>query len=78
MLPTLTEIIQSNAFYLKEKWFKGHIVFRYKHWNFRLKKDLQDCNDQKEVGYIHMKKKHAQEIAELNEIIATNSKTMQK
>ena len=46
--------------------------------NFRLKKDLQDFNDQKEVGYIHMKKKHAQEIAQLNDIIATNSKTIQK
>ena len=74
MLPNLSEIIESNEL----KWFKVHIVFKYKHWNFRLKKDLQDCNDQKEVGYIHMKKKHGQEIAELNEIIATNSKTMQK
>ena len=46
--------------------------------NFRLKKDLQDFNDQKEVGYIHMKKNHAQQIAELNDIIATNSKTVQR
>ena len=46
--------------------------------NFRLKKDLQDFNDQKEVGYIHMKKKHAQEIAQLNDIIGTNSETIQK
>ena len=57
----------------------GHnCIYMYILINFRLKKDLQDCNDQKEVGYIHMKKKHAQEIAELNDIIATNSKTVQK
>ena len=46
--------------------------------SYRLKKDLQDCNDQKEVKYIHMKKKHTQEIAELNETNVTQAQKIQK
>ena len=44
----------------------------------RLKKDLQDCNDQREVAYMHAKKKHSQEISELNDINTAQAKSMLK
>ena len=55
-----------------------HSVMNLMLMSYRLKKDLQDCNDQKEVSYIHMKKKHTQEIAELNETNATQAQKIQK